>query len=283
MKHADLYFRLARERWTIHQKRLRGEPPPWTADPILARYRFCNVFREDDKTTAWFRSKVRDPLRNSPRVLLATVAFRWFNRIETGEAILPWLLGDWDPEAVRHTLAGRQPITTGAFMVKTPPGLNKLDGLLQCIDNVRQDQDRLLARIHEGSSLQSAWFLLREFPYLGNFMAYEIVSDLRHTKLMEHALDIDRWACAGPGCARGLGWVLEGEPARFSYNSDVQQEEMCSWMREIVYRSTLPRFWPKDWPKWEMREAEHWSCEVWKYVRCRDYGQPPKQLLKVRA
>ena len=51
-----------------------GLPAPWTDDRILRDYYFTNVYRELDKTTVWFRENVRDPLRDDPRVIFATVA-----------------------------------------------------------------------------------------------------------------------------------------------------------------------------------------------------------------
>ncbi len=81
------YFRIARERHSIYLKRKAGEPAPWTEDCILANWKFTNVFRELDRTTVWFREHVREPMRSRPEVLLATVVFRLYNRITTGEAI----------------------------------------------------------------------------------------------------------------------------------------------------------------------------------------------------
>ena len=39
------------EREAIRLKKEAGEPKPWTSDPILQQYRFCNVRRMDDKVS----------------------------------------------------------------------------------------------------------------------------------------------------------------------------------------------------------------------------------------
>jgi hypothetical protein len=44
------------------QKEESNLPPPWTDDPILQEFKFCQVFREDDRTTRWFRTHIREPL-----------------------------------------------------------------------------------------------------------------------------------------------------------------------------------------------------------------------------
>jgi hypothetical protein len=49
----DSYWKFAAERQRIYQKRLRGEPQPWTADPILSAYKFTNVFRAADTVSRY--------------------------------------------------------------------------------------------------------------------------------------------------------------------------------------------------------------------------------------
>jgi hypothetical protein len=39
------------ERETIRLRRESGQPRPWTDDPILAAWSFCNVRREDDRVS----------------------------------------------------------------------------------------------------------------------------------------------------------------------------------------------------------------------------------------
>ena len=50
-----------RERYAIWERRGRGQPKPWTSDPILQRFRFCNVFRELDTVTIWINENIRKP------------------------------------------------------------------------------------------------------------------------------------------------------------------------------------------------------------------------------
>ena len=45
-----IYWQKERERIRV-QKEVLKQPPPWTDDPILQEFKFCQVFREDDRTT----------------------------------------------------------------------------------------------------------------------------------------------------------------------------------------------------------------------------------------
>lgn len=267
----DEFFWFAREREGIRLLRKAGHPGPWTKDPILSTFRFCNVFREDDATTQWFRKEVRQPLFAIPeRVILATVAFRWFNLIETGEAIKPWLLSGWDRTAVNHSLRPRQrageKLFTGAYLIKSPPGKDKLTGILDCIDNVQRELSRLSCLWEP--SLCIFHHHLMSFPFLGRFMAYEVVTDLRHTVVLGNAPDIRRWASAGPGAARGLSWIRYGNPEKGAgYNGEKQQADLLAGMRELLEASRDPEHWPENLRAWEMREVEHTLCEYDKWLR----------------
>ena len=44
--------------WMIERDRIRtakeaGKPKPWTTDPLLRDYRWCNVRRMDDRVSVW--------------------------------------------------------------------------------------------------------------------------------------------------------------------------------------------------------------------------------------
>jgi hypothetical protein len=278
------FFSYAKERELIRLGREKGWPPPWSDDPIFQQFRFCNVFREDDKVTKFFRCMYRDPLRNSADVLLATIIFRWFNKIETAirldnagafKVVDQHL--EWDAEKARATLAGVSPIVTAAYIIKTPNGKNKLDGILWCIDQIEGQCGMLAQMILHERSLQKTCEALQEYPFLGPFMAYEIVTDLRHTRLLENATDIDTWANPGPGAARGLGRVLHNDVDRFNANSKRDAADLQKGMRHLLNLSRDGANWPIDWRRWEMREVEHTLCELDKYERTRRGEGTPKQ------
>lgn len=291
------FFRYARERHAIYLRREAGEPWPWTKDPVLQVGRFTNVFRELDRTTKWFREHVREPMRDDPRVLMATVIFRWFNRTTTGEALfcqtcLPpgpgepgasafveYLseleAGRTDPAplkvSIRQYLSAAGPFITGAYTINTRSaglGLSKLDGVLRLIEMwVERHVDWLdFAQDWIDGNYQS----MEEFcawaasPCLAGFMTYELACDLRWTALLERAHDVDEWANVGPGAVRGLNRI-HGRPA----GKGMPQETALLEMRKLLAASRQKRLWPEAWQRWELREVEHTLCEFDKYERCR--------------
>lgn len=294
MVDASPLFDYMRSRHQIYLRRKQGLPrAEWTDDWIFQQYRFCNVFRELDRTTIWFRENVREKVPVD-QVLLATVLFRWFNRITSGEAI--WLQTDmetdppgataWDQfigsggntnaiRAALHQYCGKGPYVTGSYIIKTPDGMSKLDGVLWCVNQFVQRSDlqkttELMIRI--SMSLQDAWTWLRGYPFLGDFMAYEIVTDLRHTPLLDKAPDIMTWANPGPGAMRGLnrmhGRDLKSKQAKQKYIDE---------MRELLFISEDRELWPSGYPALEMRDIEHSLCELDKYLRVKNGEGAPRQ------
>jgi hypothetical protein len=293
----ERFFSYCIEREKIRIRReVLGLPRPWTEDPVLQKFRFCNVYREDDRTTRWFRQYVRDPLRDKEEVLLATVLFRWFNRITTGEAMflhqglyLSNQHSAWDEylicgktnvlyHAIRQ-FCGVGPYVTGSYIVNSPNGTDKLAGLLQYVDKfVKSGWRQLAGRMIAEASLEAAWAALMPHDGFGHFTAYEVVTDLRWTYLLDHATDIYTWANAGPGAIRGLNRIHD-RPLR----QGAPRGQSCDEMRNLLNVSRYR--WPTEilgvqMHPWEMREVEHSLCEYDKLERARLGQGRPRGVLR---
>ena len=101
------FFDWCRERERIREKRARGEPPPWSEDPIFQRGRFLYVFREDDRGS---QAVIRFVRRAGPAVseLLHALFFaRWCNQQPTLDRLDP--AGLRKPEMLRKFLLHEAP------------------------------------------------------------------------------------------------------------------------------------------------------------------------------
>lgn len=297
----DAFFTYARARYTILLKRRAGQPWPWTDDPVLRKYKFTNVFREDDRTTVWFRSFVRNPMRNDPSVLLATVLFRWFNRTEVGEVIFfqptlngqtPWELfrDTGDAGAIRGALRSvfpRGPYVTAAYMLHSNPGMDKLAGITHyCEQFYKMSACRSIA-LHwmqqPCSYLQVFVEWMQQFDGQGPFTAYEVACDLYYTAVLCRAHDANTWANLGPGARRGLNRIhgrTRGGLHPKPWGSPVTEERALEEMRALLEASRLEEYWPSGWPRWDMRTVEHTLCEFDKYCRALNGEGEPKQLYR---
>ena len=260
----DRYTYWIEERERIrHLKEELKQDPPWTEDPILKEFKFCQVFREDDRTTRWFRTHMREPLRNSPDVFMATIAFRFFNLIETGRTLLDNNLHiQWDrPKAIEEIKKNPKWIT-GAYIVKSPNRMDKVTGVTECVSHIWDDRENIVKQLESFTTLEEAWRFLMQYPYIGPFVSYEMVTDLRHTYLLENATDICSWGNPGPGAMRGLN-RLTGRPLEFckrSWDWHSEMLDLYDWCSQKLDLSKL------NYP-FEMREVEGGLCEFDKYSR----------------
>lgn len=313
---ASAFFAYARERHKIYLRRAEGDGEPFTKDPILQQYRFTNVFRELDKTTAWFSRYVRDPMSSELRVVLATVVFRMLNRIECGEAIFcqgdmfdvsafnEFVHGNGDVRPLKKALLAhvgqRGPYVTGAYIISTPPGYSKLDGALKIMQGFARSSQRKQIENLWGKNppLETVFKLLREVPYLGKFHSYEIVTDLRHTALCRRSPDVMTWANMGPGARRGLNRIFgrgTERGGRAKWGATIHPDHALEEMRALLQWSRDARLWPQwskttgkasgdhggfhghnDWPRWELRDVEHTLCEFDKYQRVKSGEGRPR-------
>ena len=267
------YFEFARERHRIYLKKEAGEPKPWTEGEVFQQYRFCCVHRELDKVTQWFRQNIRDPLKDSDDVVFATIVFRLFNLPSTGEILLrEGMLTEWDRRIVRSILHDKKPLITAAYMLKSPAGMTKLEGMIQILDPIWEDRENLIRDIKAAGTLQGAHERLMVYPYIGGFLAYEFVTDLNYTSILKDAPDKMTWANPGPGASRGIARLLYNDP-----NAKVSAELALNTMRELTEYGQNEEYWPREYGQWDARNSEHWLCETDKILRFTLGEGTPKQ------
>lgn len=270
-KNVEGFFWLARERQEMKRKRECYLPPPWTDDYVLANFRFCNVHRREDKVSDWIIKNIYEPLSGRDEVFMAAYIARWFNKIETLDLIKDEMKGDFDLQKIHDILRPvfgiGNPIFGAAYIIQSPTGMNKLDGILWAIGNVTKRWPEGLKIAVETASMEKTheWFM--QFPHMGPFMAYQVVCDLTYTPVLEDAVDKMTWTCAGPGAARGLGWLYHDLDNAFNYNGAKDQVIMKGHMAHLLEMSQQDTWWPKQWGAWELATVQHWSCEYDKWRR----------------
>ena len=256
----DGFYNYINERHSIYIRRSIGEAFPWTDDEILQTYSFCNVYRELDKVTVWIRENWKEPYADHPNLPFAMAVARQINWPDTLQEI--GFPEHWNPERVKAIMQGRldrkEKVYTGAYMLTGTLGGTK----------VEQTIDKILTPLYENPppmhhhSLQDTW--AEYLPYAGfsGFMAYEVVTDLRHSKYLENAEDIMTWANAGPGAKRGLNRI-HGRPLE----QTIKPNQLNAEMAELL--DLASEYGAVYLPTLEMREIEHCLCEYDKYERVR--------------
>jgi len=263
------------ERQRIYLKRLSGEPWPWTQDPILRSFRFCCVYRENDKVTQWIRDNWRIPYADHPNLWFAMCVARQINWPDTlAEIGFP---EDWNPRRVLRILEKRKrsgkKIYSGAYILGggNPDGVSKIRYTVMGILNPlwrwaksRSSTQRFPWETEEAPTLKATFDWLLSFHGFGRFLAYEVVTDLRHTRCLCNASDINTWANIGPGAQRGLNRLYERDVRKSHPQSQLLEELLAvyEWIRDRRDAVLLPTL--------ELRDMEHVQCECEKYWRAEE-------------
>lgn len=252
----DLFWYWISERHQIYLNKTAGLPKPWSSDVIFQQYKFVNVFRRLDRTTAWLIEHFLEPNRDSKDLSLLVFNicwFRMFSRWETGAA-LGWLT-EWNPDAMFAKLTQLETPFTGAYIIHSEPGYVKIDSINNVCEELFNRRHELLKIIQESQSMEVTLNALRWTRHIGPFMGYQMVLDMMYTPLLEHATDRETWAVVGPGAYRGLRRLYP----------EIQMRDCLAAMLDLTEKSKLRRGWHV--PPLDVHSIEYTCCEVDKYCR----------------
>ena len=268
------FFTFVNERHAIYVRRSRGDEWPWTEDPILQSYKFTNIFRELDTGTIWCRENIREPYAYHPELFFNIALYRMYNYIPTAKFL--GFIENYDQHYVDdlHERHKHCKVFTSAHMLN---GLSRIDKVSSVFGMSGTDlwNKRREVCPQPGDTLEQAFKRLNGHVFgFGGFLAFEAITDLRHTRYLDNASDIQTWANPGPGCKRGIGrllglpvWTRHGtRPTKEDIKKFPKEKEMLEIMRILLDLSDkLPRWIPPL----EMRDIEHSLCEFDKYERVR--------------
>ena len=266
----DTYWRFAAERQSIFFRRARSAPAPWTADPILRRFRFTNTYRVADRVSQFLVRYVQGKGPQDPRsMFFRTILFKLFNRIETWQ-LLESAVGEICPQSydfrvfdkiLLDAMSHGRRIYSAAYIMPSGggEGTRKHQMHLRLLESMMNDD--LPMRLTESRSMKDAFELIRSYPTIGDFLAYQYVTDLNYSSLMDFS-EMD-FVVPGPGARSGLqkcffdrGSYSEADLIRWM--AEHQQEEFSK--RGVEFQSLWGR-------PLQLIDCQNLFCEVDKYAR----------------
>jgi hypothetical protein len=211
------YWRFADERQRMYLRRSAGAPGPWSDDPVMASYRFTNAYRVLDRVTQTLLHDVIRPGPHGPEdVVVRVLLFKLFNRTATWHDVVAGTgepsATTFDPGAVVASLDERRArgarLYSNAYVMPPVPGEPgpKHHGHVRLLE--RMLDDGLPARIAADGTLAGAYRLLRGYPGLGPFLAFQFAIDLNYTRIT--GTDEDGFVVAGPGALDGIAKCFPG-------------------------------------------------------------------------
>jgi hypothetical protein len=270
----DAFWNLAAERQEIFFRRLEGQPGPWTTDPILATYKFCNAYRASDRVSQYLIREVIYGDRqdyDAEDQVLRIVLFRLFSKPETWE-LLTEAFGDVTVDSFRAEGFGEilddafgsgRRLYTSAFILcanRAYGHQRKHRNHLALLEEMLRPGG-LPTAVARARSIGDLVHALQAYPLIGPFMAYQLAVDLNYSELCD--LDESEGSVAGPGARRGIAKC-------FSETKGWDDERIILWMttrqeqeferRGIRFRSLFGR-------RLQAIDVQNLFCELDKYSR----------------
>lgn len=270
----DSYWRFAAERQEIFFRRLQGLRRPWTHDAILEEHKFTNAYRASDRVSQYLIRRViyrEDLPASEEEVCFRILLYKLFNKIETWE-LLEAELGAVTFEdysfkrydgILARALQKGQRIYSAAYIM--PPGGTAFGHAAKHQNHLRllelMMRDELPLKLAGLKKMQQAFELLRSYPTIGDFLAYQFATDINYSTVTD--FPEMEFVMPGPGaldgirkCFTSLGGLNEPEIIRLM--ADMQADEFARL--GLQFRSLFGR-------PLQLIDCQNLFCETDKYAR----------------
>lgn len=267
----NTFWKFAIERQNIFFNRKNGKQV-WTQDDIFLKYKFTNAYRASDRTSQYLiRNVIYNYSQEPKEILFRILLFKTFNKIETWEILLQKLniisyrefnFSEYD-KILTELLDSEKPIYSGAYIMasgRSKFGFHKKHrNHLKLIESMINDD--LAEKVTHVKSLKELFLILKNYPTIGNFLAYQYSIDINYSILTN--FDEMSFVIPGPGakdgikkCFKDLGGYNEVDIIKWMTMN--QQNEFNKF--EGIFKN----LWGRDL---QLIDCQNILCEVDKYSR----------------
>jgi hypothetical protein len=266
----DTYWHFAEARQALFMRRVCGENPPWTTDPVLAQHRFTNAYRASDRVSQYLiRHVIYEGSDQLEETFFRVLLFKIFNRIDTWERLVATLgPPTWRSfEFARYAsvlddlmLSGER-VYSAAYIMPSPNfgDPRKHRNHLHLIEHMMRDGAP--GKVTRARSLEEVFRILESYPSLGAFLAFQFTVDLNYSEIIDFS-EMD-FVVAGPGAKDGIRKCF----------SDVAGLEESDVIRAVTERAneeferlglSFQTLWGRPL---QLIDCQNLFCEVGKYAR----------------
>jgi len=270
----DTYWKFAAERQAIFFNRLNRNDGHLTDDAILQTYKFTNAYRASDRVSQYLiRHVIYEGDQSVEEVFFRIILFKTFNKIETWELLKEkvgeisfkeYNFKEYDKVLSKakdkgdsiYSAAYIMPSGSGSFGYKY-----KHRNHLKLVEKMMNDN--LPKHICKAKLMQHVFELLRGYPMIGDFLAYQYAIDINYSELTNFSEN--SFVMPGPGAKDGIRKCFSdygglSEVDLIKCMVDRQEEEFS---RLGIKFQTL---WGRPL---HLIDCQNLFCEVDKYARVR--------------
>lgn len=268
----DTFWRFATARQEVFFARVNGQKQPWTNDPILQTFKFTNAYRASDRVSQFLIREVISKGSQAPdELFFRIILFKLFNKIETWQLLCEnvnfpsletysYRLYD---EVLSAAMARGVSIYSAAYIMASGAAMfgleRKHQGHLRLIEMMLTK--RIPELIFESRSMKQGFQILRDIPLIGDFLAYQLITDLNYSNLTNYS-EME-FTMPGPGARDGIRKCFSdlgglSESAIIFHMANIQDREFDR------LGLNFKRLWGREL---QLIDIQNLFCEVDKYCR----------------
>ena len=270
----DTYWKFAALRQEAFFNKIENKEYPWSRDSIINTYRFTNAYRAADRVSQYLIRNViyDDKFSESPKeVLFRILLFKLFNKIDTWELICSHIpkptFAEYDftkyNEVLNDAFAAGETIYSAAYIMpsaKSAFGYNRKHSnhlkLIELMINSQIDE-----KLSSAKNMQKAFELIKSFPGLGNFLAYQLLIDINYSTIINFSES--EFVMPGPGALGGISKC-------FTDTAGLNEKEIIKLVtdRQEIEFERLGLEFKSLWGRnLQLIDCQNLFCEVDKYSR----------------
>jgi len=261
------FFEFIYDRQLIwYKKSVLKSPAPWTDNPILQTYKFCNIYRELDRVSLKIIQTIcHNTLLSFERKLFNIVSGRIFNL----DTIYSQLLGVMDPDNYDHKyyedildnkIKEGISIWNSAYTVtqmKYDPSYrkDKHAQFLLMLQFFSKNIGKITEDLRNCSSLREATLKITNVPLIGEFLGGEIIQDLTYCRpffFKNNMLDDHDLCTVGPGTLKSITETFDLQKTSNDIFSKLIKSTTDSQAQYFEYIKNMTG---KDWESVAYRES----------------------------
>lgn len=269
------------------KKEVLNESPPWTDDPLLAKWRWCNVNRCHDRETRWIFKNIVGAHAKSDSLWFNLAIARFINWSPTLHKL--GYFETWNPdrfcEVISLLMRVGSKVYTGAYMIRAGTGEDaKKPKERYLCDRIFNPLWARRAEVKELVTCEDWDKFFGSIFGMGPFMRNQIITDLKYTKYLapystkcgtDFCSDWRTFCLAGPGTTRGLNRI-HGFDLTHQWNQDRANLLMRN-LRSRLENDLAPHV--SEYLN-DLNNVANCLCEFDKYMRLRNGEGEPRSTYR---
>jgi hypothetical protein len=273
-KELKTYWEFVSERHLVwYRRHVLNLSQPWTKNPILQKYKFTNIKRENDRGSLWcinniIKAGTTKTKLGRIKMFWEIFCYRMINFYETFEDVglpahSPFPAKEWEVKLRARKEAGFRVFTNAHITCQSNFKADRIANCIEMFTRFDNNLENIYLQVRRAQTFKEVYETLKRQYGIGPFISYQICIDLIYAGLIPFSRDV--WSPIERGCERGLKIIFPTLKSK----ADLLEAMRWLWHNQSDY---LDKYAEKDYLKkynngelFVLSDIENSCCEWSKY------------------